>query len=211
MSLFLFKFEVTMPVVYQHLNPKTKEVFYIGIGLHERRAYSFYKSHRSGFWAKYVAKHGEPIVEVISRPNTYEEAKELEIALIKKHGKRADGTGVLVNLADGGDGSPGVKPSKETIEKRSATVRGSKRTLETKLRMSKAHKGKVMTEQHKLNISKAKSGENGSKARKVLDTNTGVVFGCAKYAAEFYGLRHRGLCAKLAGERTNNTPFRYIS
>lgn len=200
-----------MPVVYQHLNPKTKEVFYIGIGLHERRAYSFYKCQRSDFWAKYVSKHGEPIVEIISRPDTYEEAKELEIALIKKYGKRANGTGVLVNLSDGGDGSPGVKPSKETIEKRSATVRGTKRSLEARMKISAALKGKVRSEQHKENISKAKSGEKASKARKVLNVVTGQVFGCAKMAAEFYGIKHRYLCARLAGERKNNTDLVYIS
>lgn len=200
-----------MAVVYQHINSQTNEVFYIGIGVRESRAYAFYPYGRSAFWNNYVKKHGEPIVEIISRTETVEEAFDIEKKLIKAYGKRVDGTGVLVNQSDGGDGSPGVKHSKETIAKRSATVRGRKHSAETKRKMSEARKGKVLPAEYRANISKSKQGEKASKARKVLDTATGQIFGCAKMAAEFYGIKHRYLCARLAGERRNNTTLKYLT
>ena len=86
--------------VYLHRNPKTKEVFYVGIGV-ETRAKDF--SKRSVFWSNYRNKHGVE-VDIIKKGLSSSKAQSLEVELIKKYGRRDLGTGSLVNLSHGGEG-----------------------------------------------------------------------------------------------------------
>ena len=86
--------------VYLHRNPKTKEVFYVGIGV-ETRAKDF--SKRSIFWSNYRNKYGVE-VDIIKKGLSSKEAQGIEVELIKKYGRRDLGTGSLVNLSHGGEG-----------------------------------------------------------------------------------------------------------
>jgi len=86
--------------VYLHRNPKTKEVFYVGIGV-ETRAKDF--SKRSIFWSNYKNKYGVE-VDIIKKGLSSSKAQSLEVKLIKKYGRRDLGTGSLVNLSNGGEG-----------------------------------------------------------------------------------------------------------
>jgi len=86
--------------VYLHRNPKTKEVFYVGIGV-ETRAKDF--SKRSIFWSNYKNKYGVE-VDIIKKGLSSSKAQSLEVKLIKKYGRRDLGTGSLVNLSHGGEG-----------------------------------------------------------------------------------------------------------
>ena len=96
--------------VYLHRNPKTQEVFYVGIGV-ETRAKDF--SKRSIFWSNYKNKYGVE-VDIVEKGLTSKEAQGIEVELIKKYGRRDLGTGSLVNLSHGGEGVPaGVKAFKK--------------------------------------------------------------------------------------------------
>jgi len=86
--------------VYLHRNPKTKEVFYVGIGV-ETRAKDF--SKRSIFWSNYKNKYGIE-VDIIKKGLSSKKAQNIEVELIKKYGRRDLGTGSLVNLSHGGEG-----------------------------------------------------------------------------------------------------------
>lgn len=86
--------------VYLHRNPKTQEVFYVGIGV-ETRASDF--SKRSVFWSNYKNKHGVD-VDVVKRGLSSKKAQLIEVKLIKEYGRRDLGTGSLVNLSHGGEG-----------------------------------------------------------------------------------------------------------
>ena len=86
--------------VYLHRNPKTQEVFYVGIGV-ETRAKDF--SKRSIFWSNYKNKYGVE-VDIIKKGLSSSKAQSLEVKLIKKYGRRDLGTGSLVNLSHGGEG-----------------------------------------------------------------------------------------------------------
>lgn len=63
--------------VYLHINPKTKEVFYVGQGL-PKRPYDFYMdssySNRNECWCNTVKLFGNPDVEVILKDITKEES-----------------------------------------------------------------------------------------------------------------------------------------
>ena len=103
-----------MAIVYRHLKPNG-EVFYIGIAKSMKRVRN--QSSRSIFWKKVVAKYGYEIQILTSNVN-YEQAKELEKMLIAHYGRRNLGTGTLVNLTDGGEGTSGAVVTEELKMKR---------------------------------------------------------------------------------------------
>ena len=74
-----------------------------------------------------------------------QEAFDLERLLIKFHGRKDNGTGILRNLTDGGEGASGAIRSKETKQKLSEVNIGKKlqpRSMEHSENISKAKKGK---------------------------------------------------------------------
>jgi hypothetical protein len=89
-----------MAIVYKHIRKDTNEIFYIGIGNNLRRAYT--KKSRNCYW-KNIAQNGF-MVEIIYENLTWEEACDVEKNLIKLYGRKDLGTGILVNMTDGGDG-----------------------------------------------------------------------------------------------------------
>ena len=78
-----------------------------------------------------------------------EEAFKHEIYMIAIFGRRNNGTGILRNLTDGGEGNSGYVPTKETRNKISISNKGKiawnkgiPRTEETKQKQSESMKGK---------------------------------------------------------------------
>jgi hypothetical protein len=154
--------------VYFHINPIKNEVFYVGKG-HGVRAHS--KSKRTDFWKNMVDKYGFT-VDIIHDKLSEEEAFELEMMYIKKLGRRDNGTGILVNMTDGGEGRSGLICSEETRIKISKTSKGKipvnkgkKLSIETKKKMSESQKGNKKalgykhTEETKKQISNSLKGE----------------------------------------------------
>ena len=88
--------------LYYHKNPITKELFYIGIGTN-KRAWDFI-SGRNPHYKNYVKKHGIPVVDIIKKNITKEEACSLEIKLINEYGRKGiDVEGILLNKSIGGE------------------------------------------------------------------------------------------------------------
>jgi hypothetical protein len=93
---------------------------------------------------------------------TESEAFDLECELIKFHGRKDLGTGILTNLTDGGEGSSGCKGNHHTLDtktKISESNTGKKRTPEAKAKMSAAKTGKCLAPETKIKMSEAKIGE----------------------------------------------------
>jgi hypothetical protein len=138
--------------------------FYVGIG-NKKRPYGF--SIRSGFWKNYVKKHcvsGKPEVKIWHQNLTWEQAQEHEKFWISIYGRRDLGTGVLVNLTDGGEGV--ANPSEETRQKISEANKGEKNpqygkthTKEHCKKISEANKGKPKSDEHRQKISQANKGK----------------------------------------------------
>lgn len=126
--------------VYTHLNPKTKEVFYVGIGK-GNRAWNQW-ARRSKFWDNYVNKHGFE-VELIAENLTRNQAGKIETKLIAELGRRQiDEGGTLVNRSTGGDGgSVGYTHTEEFKQKLSEDRKGKCTRKERKL--SKEAKSKI--------------------------------------------------------------------
>jgi hypothetical protein len=115
--------------------------FYVGIGNKKRPKTA---CNRSKFWHNYVNKHcvsGKPEVKIWHQNLTWEQAKEHEIFWISVYGRRDLGTGCLVNLTDGGEGSFGRECKDETRQKIANSNTGKKLTEESKAKLSESLKG----------------------------------------------------------------------
>lgn len=99
-----------MAIVYKHIRLDKNEVFYVGIGKTEKRAYS--KNYRNKYWHNIINKCDYKI-ELIYENLTWEEAQYKEIELIKKYGRIDLKSGSLVNMTDGGEGALGYKHTEE--------------------------------------------------------------------------------------------------
>lgn len=93
-------------VVYFHRNPISYDIFYVGIGKKENRAFRLDRG-RNPYWINIVKKYGKPIVQIVFDNITDTEAKNWERFYIKLLGRKIDG-GPLANISEGGDCQPPV-------------------------------------------------------------------------------------------------------
>jgi hypothetical protein len=162
-----------MAVVYHHRRLDTNEVFYVGIGKTQKRAYSIHG--RNKHWFSVVKKYGY-VVEIIFSDLTWEDASLKEIEFIRKYGREDLGLGKLVNLTDGGDGTLNYKVPEEykellrvklkenpiSMKGRAAWNKGLKLSEEHKASLSKSHTGKSLSEEHRRRIGEGGKGRTYS-------------------------------------------------
>lgn len=133
--------------VYTHLNPQTKEIFYVGIGKGNR---AWNKgAGRNKFWENYVNKYGFE-VEIVAENLTRNQAGKIEIELIAHLGRRQiEEGGTLVNRSLGGDGgSGGYTHTEEWKRQHSERQLGKKKkpwSQEAKEKLSKSLIGRETT------------------------------------------------------------------
>lgn len=155
-----------MAVVYKHIRKDTNEVFYIGIGKSEKRAYSL--RDRNDHWRKVVKKAGYD-VEIIADGLEWSDACNKEKELIQFYGREDLNEGHLVNKTAGGEGVSDYKFSPELRKKLSELKTGKTTgrfgilnpqygipmTDEQKQKISASKKGKPLTEAHKKALSES--------------------------------------------------------
>lgn len=112
-------------LVYAHVDPRTELPFYIGKGTLER-ANDFRR--RSNFHKKVSEKifscGMKPLVRILHDNLTEDQAFEKEQIEISFYGRRNNGTGILVNLTDGGEGPSGFLHSEDAKIRIGAAKRG---------------------------------------------------------------------------------------
>jgi hypothetical protein len=150
--------------VYALMDPRSQKVFYIGKGVRYRAWVHLRENVRTNHnpflyrRIESIRRDGfEPEVRILCRHDTHESAISQEIELIALYGKASQG-GILTNLTDGGQGTPGyrytpeqrsavqermigTKQSTETRRKRSVKLTGISRSAETRRLMSESKKG----------------------------------------------------------------------
>lgn len=155
-----------MAIVYKHTTLDTNEIFYIGVGTNISRAYQ--KSKRNRYWNNVVNKHGYK-VDILYADICYELALQKEKELVLFYGRRNINTGCLVNLTDGGLGSLGYKPTREALEKISATSKGRIKTeeqiLKWKSKMTFIVSQETIEKIRLANTGKKRSQESRNKMR----------------------------------------------
>lgn len=126
---------------------QTREGFWKRYNYHRWRLRT--NSHDNKWLQASYNKYGEDAFEfsVLIEVDNPDELNDLEKAEIAKARER----GHCCNVADGGEGAPGVKPSEENIRRLAELNRiyntGKKASEETKERMSKSRKGKKRPEE----------------------------------------------------------------
>ncbi len=93
---------------------------------------------------------------------TEQEAYKHEMYMIGVYGRKDLGTGILINMSDGGGFDTGYKHSEERREKMSKALKGRPKSEEWKARMKEImkgkNKGKVLSEEHKEAIRQTMTG-----------------------------------------------------
>ena len=206
-----------MSIVYRHRRLDTFEVFYIGIGKTEKRAYS--KKNRNKWWKNIILKT-EYSVEIIIEDVSWKEAQEVEVLLISEYGRRDLGLGNLVNLTNGGEGTQGIIVSDKTKQNMSISATGRKHSEEskeknriassnvseeTKLKRYLKNKGKKRTFEQAKRISDAKTDKITKNSIIILDILTGVFYISLAQVCRIYDIPRGQLLGKLKGRSINDT------
>ena len=121
-----------MAVVYIHMKPNTRDIFYVGIGNDIKRAYR--NEGRNDHWTKVYNKYGK-VVDIVAQDISLDAAREMEKHLI------ASLKDSLCNKTLGGEGFFGGVHSEETKEKLRKANTGKKLSDETKRKISEKSKG----------------------------------------------------------------------
>lgn len=193
-------------VVYRHRRLDTGEIFYIGVGKKGKRAYA--KNGRSLLWRNIVNKYGYK-VEIIVSFKFYEDALNLEKAYIAKYGRLNLGTGPLVNLTDGGEGSLGVKCSEETRAKLSVKSKEMWKADGHRDKISQALKGRKVSPETVAKIIEAQKGKKCPTISRVvlqfdLEGNYLNTFDSTRDAARKTGTSKTGVAYACGGKRKSS-------
>lgn len=182
-----------MALVYQHSKPNG-DVFYIGIGVSKKRANS--KNGRNKHWINTVNKYGYNI-DILCDDIDYSTAQQIERYLIRYYGRKDLGTGLLVNLTDGGEGL--VNMNKEEKQKRARRI--------SKYNKLEKDYSFTQTDEYKEKMSKATLNKG---CKRIKNTETGKVYNSQKDAANDVGYSVSYLSSMLNNKRENKTNLKWI-
>ena len=87
---------------------------------------------------------------------------------------------------------------------------GSHHTKETKEYISKILTGRKRTSEHCANLSKAKKGKASRKARKVIDTSTGIIYLSVREASTILNIPISTFFAHVRGVYPSNIRFKWL-
>jgi hypothetical protein len=90
-----------------------------------------------------------------------EDAFAWEKLLIARYGRKVDGTGILRNVKEGGEGGSGLRHTDETKQAISVTHKGVTKTAKHRARLSTALTGLPKTHEHRQALSLSKKGRPG--------------------------------------------------
>jgi len=208
--------------IYIHTKQDTGEIFYVGKGK-GKRAYS--KHSRSKFWNNIVDKYGYNVI-IFENGLSEVEAFKLEIELIDMIGRRDLGKGTLVNLTDGGEGQTGWVPNDEyrlnmsvSTSSENNGMYGKNHSEEYKQTLSESRigNGNPMYNRHHSNETKCKisdkqKGCKNHSSKKIVNIETGVVYGCLNDLSNEISVSSVSLSRNIRGKtKINKYPnFKFL-
>ncbi len=167
------------------------EPIYVGKG--KGRRHKDYHGHNL-YLKRKSEKFNKPIILIIKKELSENQAHTLEKELIALIGRHNLGKGPLCNLTDGGDGTSGHVLSeesknkirsarakqimtKETRKKIGDSNRGQKRTEEFCKKIGNIHRGKKLSEHHKnlIRIARAKQIMSEATKKKISESCKGKI------------------------------------
>ncbi|PDT79954.1 NUMOD3 domain-containing DNA-binding protein [Sinorhizobium sp. BJ1] len=143
--------------VYAWLRP-CGTPFYIGKGVGKRDRQVKNNPIFKNILSKIKRSGNEPVLIRILENLDEDEAFEMEKALIKSYGRKNNGTGILANMTDGGDGVSGWVASDETRSKMSESQKGKVFSPETRKKIGDANKARRQSEGTRAKLSALRTG-----------------------------------------------------
>ena len=101
-------------------------------------------------------------IRFIAENLTDQAARDLEIELISKYGRKDIGTGILRNMTAGGDGSSGRVATNEQRKKLREARAKQITTEETREKMRQAHTGRIHSDETRQRMSESAVGKKKS-------------------------------------------------
>ena len=135
--------------VYEYLRTDNTP-YYIGKG---RKNRAFTKQGHT------VPLPSKDRIRFVAENLSADDAKNLEIELISKYGRKDIGTGILRNMTNGGEGSPGRIPTEHMIQKLKKSLTGRKDSEQTRENKRKAQTGRIHSEETKQKMSESALGK----------------------------------------------------
>lgn len=205
--------------VYKHTNKNNGKV-YVGItslkpekrwnkGNGYKRCSLFYRAIQKYNWDGF--KH-----EILFENLSEQDAINKEIELIEKY--QSNNCNFGYNLASGGEGTTGVTPSENTLEKmrlnntgENNPMFGKHHTGEARKIMSELKKGKKLSPEHREKLSEVRKGENNGNAKAVYCLELNKTFEYIELAAKELGVMgtHISACCKGKRKTTGGYHFTY--
>lgn len=187
--------------LYRHIRLDINQPFYIGIGKHRKPYSKYYRAFdvvkRSQYW-KNIYNKTDYEVEILLDNLTKDEVILKEKEFIKLYGRVDNGTGILVNLTDGGESTVGYKSTAENIKLRA-------------IKTSEALKGKKLSIERVAKMKERKGFKSEHKAKKVINILTNEVFNTIYEAANSINMKISTLEAQLRGQNKNKTNFKLLN
>ena len=150
--------------VYCYLRSKASSTakagtpYYVGIASSADRP--FHKNHNA------PVPRDRSCVRVMRCGLSWEDACQWERFYIKHFGRVDNGSGILRNLTDGGEGAKGAIRTKEQRERYRLASIGRAHSPEAKAKLSEAKKGKTLSPETKERISQVLTGRTFSDAHR---------------------------------------------
>jgi len=233
--------------LYRYNRLDKNEPFYIGIGTkHSENTYTHKQEyrrahhlHRRGRYFTNIMNKTDIELEILMESDDYKFIKEKEKEFISLYGLKIEG-GSLVNISKGGEGSSGIKKSKEERKKMSKRMKGSGNPQSKKVINVKTGKiyecvedaskdskytyysladvlsGKRKNMSNFIYLDNFIKGERPSKEQNktfkpVIDLETGKIFKTSTQCANYFNVSVTTICNILKGKTAKKTKKRIIN
>ena len=188
--------------VYIHIN-KTNGKRYYGITKQEpkKRWQNGKKYGNNDHFTNAINYYGWDNFDhiVIARGLTEEEAKWLEIELIRELDTTNRDKGY--NITKGGEGTNGYKHTEETRKNISKIHKGKTLSDETRKKLSEAMKGKTLSDETRKKLSESHKGKNSPSAKRIYCVELDMYFDTVTEASEYVGCHRSNISSVLIGNR----------
>jgi len=195
-----------MKCLYIHRRKSDLTPFYIGVGI-SSRPYNF--SNRNEIWKSEYIKH-DCVVDILHFSSDVDFLFKKEKELIFEYGRILDGTGILSNISTGGKGGIGCKMSESNKEKIRLRMTGKKMSEETKAKLSKSKTGKSIPIEVRNKMSeshKKRDYFHSGFGKKILDIETGILYGNIRLACEALNLNMNSIQKKIVRNKYNRLRY----
>ena len=169
---------------------------------------------------------------VIARGLTEEEAKWLEIELIREFDTTNRDKGY--NITKGGEGTNGYKHTEETrknigkihkgktlseetrkklseaMKGKNSPMKGKTHTEETRKNISEAMKGKTLSEETRKKLSESHKGKNNPSAKRIYCVELDMYFDTVTEASEYVGCHRSNISSVLIGNRKTCKGYHWL-